>query len=209
MKKIKNFDLYEVLLRKSKNVFYMGVLVEFKNKNLNWKTKWWIDKVFTKNDFIDDDAILSIIPYLFRDGFVLDSEIVDNTYPPLHSALVVSSNIKIVQLLLDLGARVDAVDCFGRTALFLCSTPAAAQLILDAGADIEHRDSNAHNAIEAILDIVATNRAGLMREPLSDAVIDSMLDTVDFLNEYVKSGLIKDGRGLPEAGERVRLGGRI
>jgi uncharacterized protein len=55
--------------------------------------------------------------------------------------------LDIVQLLLQHGADVNAVNCRGRNALMVTDNIAAVQLLLDSGADISATDSEGHNAL--------------------------------------------------------------
>lgn len=205
MEQIKNFYLYEMLLRKYKEEFKESILQEFKAKNLSSNARWKIDKFLNKFKEITDDVLIEIIPILVNDGFLLDFEDVDQPNSPLQIAVSLNANIRIIELLIENGSNVNALDDFSCTPFFMCKSPEAAKFLLEHGADIEHRNVQSQDVIEymsAAL-IYNTQNGGNLFDP--DEVRSAMEFILEFKKEQFRKRVIGE---LPEAGERVRLGGR-
>lgn len=71
---------------------------------------------------------------------------------PLRNA-VRNSDVRMIELILALGADIDALDNRGRTALFYCRTGRIATLLLDKGAYVNHPDYEGNNALQENADM--------------------------------------------------------
>jgi len=86
-----------------------------------------------------DDGNVARVEALIKDGADLEQVYIGRT--PLNSATLMDRP-EIVERLLVAGAKIDAVDSRGETALFLANSPSLVQPYIKHGADLNHRTNS-------------------------------------------------------------------
>ncbi|XP_076684261.1 uncharacterized protein LOC143377154 [Andrena cerasifolii] len=143
---------------------------------------------------------VKIVKPLLKFGAKVDSKlsVKCHAFTPLHRAAI-TGIVEVVELLLEFGACVDAVDIYGTTALHFASKIGHEEVVtalLEHGADITMKSKGCYTALRFVtdgIDLIRDNNYGLDYDFNFDFDYDYDYETSTYINiaEILKSHMVK------------------
>lgn len=153
---VENFYLFELLIKGNTEESLILLLDEYKSKRLNHKSFYRIEKKLKAKDYNEEDAMFCFSE-LINAGYCInyyneESRNLRRTrgkFTPLNFSIV--SNVPIfVDYFLKNGANVNELDMFGCTPIFFSHSEQLAEILIENGADLEHRNNDGHSVEESL-----------------------------------------------------------